>query len=140
MVTFCKLRMCLFLLVELCALSGNNHSLKAVQIINSKKVWSRSKKMYSICTSCIANKKTLSAPNSLIIGIGAGNFLGVRRIFFPDFPNLPENLFCTNFPLQIFCSYWYIIFSSNMLPYMLHFSDGRLILPWRKDIRKYTNL
>ena len=54
--------------------------------------------MYSICTSCTANKKTLSAPNSLIIGVGAGNFLGVRRIFFPDFPKFARKTFLYKLP------------------------------------------
>jgi len=38
-------RQWLFLWVELCDLSGNNDSLKAFYISNSKNVWSGSKKM-----------------------------------------------------------------------------------------------
>jgi len=37
-VTFCRPREWLFLLVELCDLSGNNHNLKALYIIHSERV------------------------------------------------------------------------------------------------------
>ena len=67
-------------------------------------------------------------------------FWGAKNIL-PGFSQIcPKNFFVQTFPLQIFCSCWCITFSSTMLPYILHFSDGRLIQPWRKYIRKYTNL
>jgi len=41
-VTICRPKKWIFLLVELRDISGNNHSLKALYIINSENVWSRS--------------------------------------------------------------------------------------------------
>ena len=41
--TFCRPRKWLFLLIELCDFSGNNHILKVCYIINSENVWSGSK-------------------------------------------------------------------------------------------------
>jgi len=68
------------------------------------------------------------------------SFGGAKNIL-PRFSQIcPKNIFVQTFLLQIFCSCWYITFSSTMLPYILHFSDGRLIQPWRKHIRKYTNV
>jgi len=45
MVTFSRPRKWLFLLVQLCDHSENHHSLKSLFIIDSKTVWSRSKKI-----------------------------------------------------------------------------------------------
>ena len=71
------------------------------------------------------------------IGVGAGNFLGMRRIFCPDFPKFAGNTFLYKLSPKIFGSCWYITFSSTMLPYILHFSDGRLIQPWWKYKKIY---
>jgi len=68
-------------------------------------------------------------------------FFGSAKNILPGFSQIrSKNFFVQTFPLQIFCSCWYITFASTMLPYILHFSDGRLIQPCRKHIRKYTNL
>ena len=48
--------------------------------------------------------QTITVNETAGIDVGAGTFLGVRRIF------CQKNVFATSFPLQFFCRCWYIFF------------------------------
>jgi len=49
------------------------------------------------------------------MGVGAGKFLGLQRIFCLNFSKFDWKTFM-RWTSPIFCSCWYIIFSSNKLP------------------------
>ena len=59
-VTFCRPKKWLFVLFELCYFSGNNHSLKALCIINSENVWNGPQTVglifHKLRISCISTK------------------------------------------------------------------------------------
>jgi len=60
---------------------------------------------------------TAAKKDADVSGVGAGNFLGVQRIFCPYFPKFVRKTFMRQtFSLQIFFRCWYIIFSSTKLP------------------------
>jgi len=54
--------------------------------------------------------------NHRTIGVAAGNFLGCKG-YLSEFPQIcPKNFLRQTFSLQMFCIYWFILFSSTMLP------------------------
>jgi len=57
------------------------------------------------------------------ICVGASNVLDVQRISCPNFPTLPEKLlYDKHSPSKLFCSSWYIMFLSTMLPWVHDYS------------------
>jgi len=65
-ITFSRSRKWLFLLVELCNLSANHHNLKSPFIINSQKMWSRSKQIGHIFHKLHLTENAMGVPNNLL--------------------------------------------------------------------------
>ena len=66
MVTFCRPRKWLFLLAELCDLSGNHHSFKALYINNSENVQRGYEKLGLVFHKLQITENTVSVPNNLL--------------------------------------------------------------------------
>jgi len=95
--------------------------------VQSISVASEEEVEYSSILTILASQN--SKPCSL--GVGANNFLGVKRVFCPNFPIFARKTFkWQNFPLQIFCSYWYIIYSSTPSRHRLRKTENLILEIW----------